>query len=61
VFREGFVKLGYDDTKDLPGTSKATFEPPLRNIREARAALHDLAYPDHVRLPKGTRSEPFAK
>jgi hypothetical protein len=47
------VKLGYDDTKDLPATSKAAFEPPLRNIQDARAALHDLAYPDHGRLPEG--------
>jgi len=58
VFRDGFVKLGYDDTKNLPASFTATFEPPLRDIREARTALHDLAYPTTVAFGKATRSEP---
>jgi hypothetical protein len=53
VFAEGFEKLGYDDTKDLEPHRSALFEPPLKHIREARTALHPVAYPDHVRIPEG--------
>jgi hypothetical protein len=53
IFKEGYRKLGHDDTWDLPPSTKALFEPPLASVRRAREALHPLAYPDHVRLPEG--------
>ena len=52
-FRGRYSELGFDDTKDLPEGAQATFESPLKDVREARAALHDLACPDHIRLPEG--------
>jgi hypothetical protein len=55
VFAEEYVNLGYDHTKDLSAGTKAIFESPLKHIREARAALHPLPYPDHVRIPEGLR------
>ena len=52
-FEAGYRSLGYDDTTDLGPAKQETFEPVLRDIQAARAALHPVAYPDHIRLPEG--------
>jgi hypothetical protein len=49
----GYRNLGYDDTTDLTPRIHGAFEPLLRDIRAARAALAQVAYPDHIQLPAG--------
>jgi len=57
-FEAGWRKLGYDETKDLTPTKRASFDPVLRDIRKARDALAPVAYPDNVRLRDGCYMPP---
>jgi hypothetical protein len=59
IFNETYRNLGHDDTWDLPPSVKGVFEPPLADVRKAREALHPVAYPDHVRLPRGASASSY--
>lgn len=56
LFAEEYRRLGFDYPANLSPKVRALFESPLATIREARQALHPIAYPDHVRIAPGIGS-----
>jgi hypothetical protein len=49
-------RKSYDFPAALPPSQEALYESPLKDITKARAALHPVAYPDHVRVQRDALS-----